>query len=176
MATTAYTITTIAADETREVALEGKTFNKKATAVAKATELRDELKVAVEVTTQTGTVVFEQAAPKKIKMSPQYTRVQELPEGVVAPEGKRVAYVRPRAGLAVLHDAEAEKGTQYSILNLKTGKELKTRFATTRAAGARMTEIAKPKDGGEAPKPTPAPAPETTPEAPVADPSELASA
>lgn len=115
------------------------TKSKKAQAIELATEKRDELKVAVEVKTGAGNVVFEQAAPKKIKMSPRYSRRVELPEGIEAPEGTRVAYKRPRRGLAVLHRADGEEGEQYSLLNLKTGEELEDRFPTTRAAGDAMS-------------------------------------
>lgn len=116
--------------------------SKRSAADARALELRDELKVAVSVTTDKGTVVFEKAAPKKIKMSPRFTRVVELSDEVAVPEGKRVAYKFPRKGLAVLHDASAEKGEQYSLLNLKDGSELEDRFPTTRAAGAAAGELA----------------------------------
>lgn len=174
MATTKYTVNTVDAEGVATPALEGKTFSKRATAVTAAQELRDELKLAVQVVTDKGTVSFEQAAPKKINMSPQYTRTVELPEGVVAPEGKRVAYSRPRAGLALLHDPNAEKGKQYTIFNLKTGKESRGTFPTTRAGGIRMTEIAQ--KAAQAGQETPAPKPETSPEAPVDNPAELASA
>ena len=119
------------------------TKSKKATAVEFARELRDELKVAVEVKTSTGNTVFELAAPKKIKMSPRYTRTVELPEGVAVPAGQRVAYFRPRVGLALLHDPAAAEGKQYSFLNTKTGKVLKQRFATTREAGQAFVTVAK---------------------------------
>ena len=150
MATTQYSVSTVI-DNVFTEALEGKTFNKKATAVKAAQELRDSEGVSVVVQTQTGTVVFEQDAPKKINMSPRYTRVVDLPEGVEAPEGGRVAYVRPRQNAAVVHFAGEEKGKQYALLNLKTGKLLKQRFATTRDCGQAMSE------GAALPKPKPEP-------------------
>lgn len=129
MATTTYTV--FAGDT------EVGTKSKKATAVELARKARDEHKAAVRVVTQTGSVVFEAAAPKKIKMSPPYTRVVDLPEGVEAPDGMRVAYVRPRRKAAVLHDAEAG---EYRILDLATGKLRKDTFATTRDAGKALLD------------------------------------
>lgn len=140
MATTQY----IVKADGVELELE-KPFNKKSTAVDFANKHRDENKVAVSVETTTGKEVMSAAAPKKIKMSPQYSRVVELDEGIEVPEGFRVAYKRPRAGLAVLHDTNAEKGSdkQYAVMNLKTGKVPSRRFATTRQCGDFMTEQAE---------------------------------
>lgn len=117
-----------------DVALEG-TKSKRQTAVDLARAERKAQNAAVRVETDKGTVVFEMPAPKKIKMSPQYTRVVDLPEGVKVPEGKRVAYFRPRRNGAILHDAETG---EYSILNVTTGEELDEVFETTRDAGARL--------------------------------------
>jgi hypothetical protein len=114
------------------------TRSNKQAAIKLATEARETDKVAVRVETDKGTVVFEAAAPKKIRMSPRYTRVVPLPEGVTAPEGKRVAYVRPRRDAAVLHDAESG---EYSLLKLSTSKELKGRFETSRAAGKALLAL-----------------------------------
>lgn len=130
--TTSYTI--FAAD----VALEG-TKAKKATAVDLARKTRDEQGVAVRVETQTGNVVFELAAPKKIKMSKPHTRLVEVPEGVEIPEGFVVRYSRPRVGLALVEEvAKRGESDQYAVLNLKTSKLSKVRFATTRAVGAHL--------------------------------------
>lgn len=121
-------------------ALEG-TKSKKATAVDLARAARKEQNAAVRVETSAGTVVFEQAAPKKIKMSPRYTRVVPLPEGVEVPDGKRVAYAYNRRGGAILHDAETG---EYSILitkGEKAGTELPETFETTRAAGDAMRSV-----------------------------------
>lgn len=115
--------------------LQSGTHAKKAAAVEAATNARDEHKLAVRVETTNGKVVFEQAAPKKIKMSPQFTRTVTLPEGVEVPEGRRVAYVRARKGVALLHNPEAEKTEQYSFFDYIKGVELEDRFETTREAG-----------------------------------------
>lgn len=155
------------------------TKSKRQTAIDFATELRETDKVAVRVETDKGTVVFEANAPKKIKMSPRYTKVQALPEGVELDEsvaGLRVAYVRTRRNGAVLHDASAESGKQYLVVDLSTGKPVKRRFADTRDAGAfirdgvgaRRRELAALRaaaaEGGESPAPeqddAPAPAAE----------------
>jgi hypothetical protein len=137
MAATQYTIVAINAEGV-ETELGHK--SKKATAADVARAHRKDTGEAVEVRTGTGNVVFSQAAKKAIKMSPRYTRVVELPEGVAAPDGLRVAYVRPRRGFAVLHDADAAEGEAYALLVLATGELLDDRFATTRDAGSRMKE------------------------------------
>lgn len=131
MATTTYHIFSLDA-EGNEVSEIGHK-SKKATAVDAARAHRKESGEGVRVKTNAGTTVFEQNAKKTIKMSPRYTRVVELPEGVQAPNGLRVAYVRPRRNGAVLHDAEAQ---EYRILNLATGEVLDEVFETTRDAGA----------------------------------------
>jgi hypothetical protein len=132
MATTKYVVITVNA-EGEETALEG-TKSKRATAVELARETRAAERVGVRVETEAGKVVFEQAAPKKIKMSPRYTRVQDLPEGAVIPEGHRVAYNRARKNLAITHDPSAEE-TPYAVVNFVTGEVL-ARTETTREAGA----------------------------------------
>jgi hypothetical protein len=116
---------------------------KKTEAIEFATAHRNEHRVAVEVITTKGTPVFHLEAPKKIKMSPRYSRVVELPKGVHPPKGKRVGYYRPRVGLAVLHDPKAET-EPYSLFDVTVGVELPERFATTRDAGQMM--VAKAND------------------------------
>ncbi len=111
------------------------TKSKKATAVELARAERKSRNAGVRVETGTGTVVFEAAAPKKIKMTPKYQRVVDLPEGVEAPDGMRVAYVRPRRNGAILHD-----GDTYRIMALDSGDLLEDEFETTREAGARLKE------------------------------------
>lgn len=113
-------------------ALEG-TKSKKATAVDLARAERKAQNAAVKVETNTGTVVFEMPAPKKIKMSPQYTRTVDLPEGAKIPKGKRVAYTRARKNLALLHD---EKSGEYSVFDFVKSQTLVDGLETTRAAGA----------------------------------------
>ncbi len=120
------------------------TKSKRSAADARATELRNELRVDVIVTTDKGNVVFEMAAPKTIKMTPRFQRVVEadkLPEGVEVPAGLRVAYVRPRQGFAVLANDAAE-GDRYSLLKLEDSSVLEDTFRTTRDAGKAMTELA----------------------------------
>lgn len=134
MATTKYNV--LAGGETLV------TKTKKSDAVEFAQAHRNEHRVSVEVVTTAGKSVFHLEAPKKIKMSPRYSRVVELPKGVSTPKGKRVAYFRPRVGLAVLHDPKAET-EPYSILDTKIGAELPERFATTRAAGQMLVSKAE---------------------------------
>jgi hypothetical protein len=133
MATTKYRVITVNA-EGKEKALEG-TKSKRATAVELARETRAQERVGVRVETEAGKVVFEMAAPKKIKMSPRYTRVQELPEGAIIPEGHRVAYNRARKNLAITHDANATDELPYAVVRFTDGEVLE-RTATTREAGA----------------------------------------
>lgn len=128
MATTTYKI--FANDE-----LVG-TKSKKQTATELAKAERKARNAGVRVETGTGTVVFEMAAPKKIKMTPKYQRVQDLPEGVTVPDGFRVAYVRPRRNGAILHNPEEG----YRIMALDSGELLEDEFETTREAGARLKE------------------------------------
>jgi len=133
---TKYTVTaTNAAGEVRELGVK----SKKATAMDLARAERKSTGEAVQVVTDAGTVVFEQAAKKTVKMSPRYTRVVELPEDVIVPEGKRVAYFRPRVNLAVLHDAESG---DYTLLDTAEGMELEETFETTRDAGRFLVEVA----------------------------------
>lgn len=121
------------------------TKSKKSTALDSARAYRDENREAVSVQTEKGTVVLELAAPKKINMSPRYTRVVSLPEGVEVPEGARVAYFRPRVQLALLHFAgeDVDPEAQYAILDTKAGRVLKRRFPTTRAGGVFLRERAE---------------------------------
>lgn len=133
MASTTYTVFA------NDVALEG-TKSKKATAVELAKTVRADQRVAVRVETSTGTVVFEQAAPKTIKMSPQYTRTVELPEGFRVPAGFRVAYTRNRKGIAIAHNAETG---EYRVINAK-GHALAKNLETTRAAGAFCKTVEAP--------------------------------
>lgn len=121
-------------------ALEGNKV-KKATAVDLARTERKAQNAAVRVETNNGKVVFEMPAPKKIKMSPQYTRVVDLPEGVKIPKGKRVAYDRARKNLAILHD---EKTREYSVWDFKQNKILADGLETTRAAGAFCKTVPAP--------------------------------
>lgn len=137
---TSYTVQAVNGDEVTDIA----TKSVKAKAIELATAHRDENKVGVRVVTQSGTVVHEAAAPKKIKMSPRFTRVVELPENVEIPEGFVARYVRPRAagGLVVLHEQGEGIEKPYALLSLKTGKVRGSRFATTRQAGAEMSRLA----------------------------------
>lgn len=127
MASTTYTV--LVNGEARE------TRSNKAKAVELATALRNDEQASVEVQTGAGKTVFEMAAPKRIKMSKPFTRTVEVPEGVTLPEGTRAAYVKARKGLITLHRANAEQGEQYSLFDIKRGRELRQRFATTREAG-----------------------------------------
>lgn len=118
--------------------------SKRSTAIDAARALRDSDDVSVRVATANGHEVFAQAARKRIAMSPKFTRVVPLPDGIEAPEGARVAYVRPKRGFAVLDlVALGDDDARYALLDLTTGDLLDERFATTRDAGARMTAPAK---------------------------------
>ncbi len=141
MATTTYTVSTVSTEgELVAVA----TKSKKATAIELARATRDETKLAVVVKTGAGNEVLALAAPKKIKMSPRFTRVVELPEGVVVPDGLRVAYVRARKNVALLHDPSAEDGEQYAFFDYAKGVMRSERFATTRDAGQGFKSIPVP--------------------------------
>lgn len=168
------------------------TKSKRQQAVDLAEQIRNDEKVAVTVVTTAGNVTLELAAPKKIRMSPRYTKVQALPEGVVLSDEVselRVAYVRPQRNAAILHDTKADKDKQYVVVDLKTGKAIRQRFAKTRDAGRyindgvgtafrrELAEKRAAKAGGEQPAVTPAP--EVQEETPVLTPeqtSELANA
>lgn len=149
MATTTYTVQ--AANEQGEFVATGLKASKKDVAVAKAEALRAEQKVAVQVVTGAGTVVFEAAKPKlrviTVHTKP-YTKdiTDALPDEVRAlvPEGYTAAYRRPKNGAVVLRrevDLELEDGEQdeqrYLVISEVKGKRVG--FApTTRAAGALM--------------------------------------
>jgi hypothetical protein len=128
---TKYNVFTVNAEGGEELVT---TKSKKATAVDAARELRKEQSVAVAVRTEAGNEVFAMPAPKKIKMSPRYTRVVDLPENAIIPEGSRVAYIRARKNLAITHNPEAE--APYSVVNFVTGEVLATDLETTRDSGA----------------------------------------
>lgn len=121
--------------------------SKRATAVEVARQVRKDEGVGVRVVTGAGNEVFALAAPRKINMSPKYTRVVGLPEGVEAPEGARVAYVRPKRGLALLDLIDSEAGdddeNRYGVLVLATSTLEDERYATTRDGGARLREGVK---------------------------------
>ncbi len=117
---TTYTVTNVAGS-----------FSKKAKAIAAAEAARCD--VAVEVTTNKGTVVHTVPPIKKIKMSAPYTRVVAVPAEVIETiNGKRVAYKRTRVGFALL---DASKG-DYTIFDLVRNVEVgEIEVATTREAG-----------------------------------------
>jgi hypothetical protein len=112
-------------------------LNNKADAIKKAVRTRIRERAAVKVVTARGTVVFEKPAPKAIRQSPKYSRVVPLPEGVKAPKGMRVAYVRPRSNGAILHDG---KDRVYRIMKLDTGEVLKSEYHTAGEAGDVLTK------------------------------------
>lgn len=131
MATTTYSVTGLE-----------KTFSKKSKAVEAAEANRGD--APVEVTTGTGTVVHTVPPFKSIKMSPRYTRVAELPEGVEVPDGLRVAYVRARKNVALLHDPNAESDEHYVFFDYVKGEMLEDRFRTTREAGQAFKALPAP--------------------------------
>lgn len=137
MATTRYTVFTTDTEGNRS---EVGTKSKKAQAVELAQATRDETGLRASVETGTGNEVFAVEAPRKINMSPRYTRTVEVPEGLEVPEGSVLRYARPRRNAGVLHFPEAEKGEQWAVIDLTTGRVLKDRFATTRDAGQRMND------------------------------------
>jgi hypothetical protein len=130
---TTYTVQSIN-DETGEATLLV-TKSKKGNAVAEATAARKAAKnrLHVQVLTGNGKVVHDAPAQKHIKMTPRFQRVVPLPDGVTAPDGFRVAYVRPRRNGAILHDGET-----YRIMALDTGELLEDEFEVTRDAGRRL--------------------------------------
>jgi hypothetical protein len=110
------------------------TKGKKAVAIELARTERKTNLADVKVVTTAGTVVFELAAPKKIKMSKPFTRVVAVPEGVVLPGDEwRPAYDRSRKNLFILHNSETG---EYAVFNFVTQEFLAEELATTREAGA----------------------------------------
>ena len=124
---TKYTITVGGEVEARA------TRTNKAKALEFAQAIRNDERVAVEVATQTGTVVASFDAPKKIKMSAPYTRVVALPSEVEFIDGRRVAYKRGRPG-AQFALLDANKG-EYAIWDVDLHVEVDIEVATTREAG-----------------------------------------
>jgi hypothetical protein len=128
--TTAYTV--FVNDE----ALEGKPVAKKAKAVELAeAAAKSDKRANVQVRTAAGNVVHDIKGRKTIKMSRPYTRVVNLPDDAVIPDGVRVAYTRNRKGLAIVHDFGMEDGP-YQVVNFVTGAVLASELETTRDAGA----------------------------------------
>ncbi len=132
--TTKYAVVAHTADSAEVVSIE----TKKSVAADIARDHRDLESVAVTVVTvATGYVAFDIAAPRKINMSPAYTRVVNVEDEHIA--GKRVAYKRTRVGFALL-DANATgapNGT-YSIYDLVNQCEVDSEVIevrTTREAG-----------------------------------------
>ena len=115
------------------------TFSKKAKAVEAAeAQAKSNKRANVKVQTGAGTVVHEIKGVKTIRMSKPYTRVVELPEGFIVPEGLRPAYTRARKNLVILHDPTGGEDGEgaYSVHDGKTGKTLISGLATTRESGA----------------------------------------
>lgn len=112
------------------------TFTKKAKAVeAAVAAAKADKRANVTVQTGAGNVVHEIKGAKKIRMSAPYTRVVNLPEGAVIPEGVRVAYTRNRKNLAIVHDFGMEDGP-YQVVRFTDGEVLASELETTRDAGA----------------------------------------
>lgn len=129
MASTKYTVFV------NDVELEG-SFSKKDKGIAAAeAAAKADKRAHVELRTASGTTVHEIKGVKTIKMSPPYTRVVNLPEGVVIPEGVRVAYTRNRKNLAIVHDFGMEDGP-YQVVRYTDGEVLASELETTRDAGA----------------------------------------
>lgn len=126
--------------------IETQSRSDKGAAVKIADELRSEHKVTVQVTTDKGTVVHEAKARKQGKATERFTRVDErevkalLGEGVKVPRNYDVAYLRPRAGYALLRKVTQE-GTSYLVFNLASGET--EGVESTRAGGARMIALSK---------------------------------
>lgn len=119
------------------------TRSDKTKAITVAQALRAERKATTQVHTSAGTLVFEQKARKPQRKTRPYTRVVELPEGFVVPEGKRVAYTRLRKGAAILHDFEE----QYWVYDLNTSEVLAS-FSTTRQCGRFLADSVTLDDAG----------------------------
>lgn len=135
--TTQYTV--LVNDEALE-----QTWTKKAKAVEAAeAAAKADKRANVKVQTGAGNTVHEIKGRKRIKMSPAYTRVVDLPEDAKIPEGMRVAYTRNRKNLAIVHDFDAEEGP-YEVVNFKTGEVLATELETTRDAGAFCKTVPAP--------------------------------
>lgn len=108
---------------------------KKSDAIALADAERASSRRTVTVTTEKGTEVYVVQGVRPMKSTPRYSRVVPVPEGVVVPNGMRVAYNRHKHNALILHDADAPKEEQYAILTTADSVLLEERFATTRDAG-----------------------------------------
>lgn len=130
---TKYDVQTINAEGEVQSSLLEKPASKKDVAIEAARSHRQKTGEGVRVSTQAGTVVFEMKPRKAIKMSPRFTRVVDLPEGAMLPEGQRVAYTRTRKHLAITHDPESKT---YAVVNYVSGEILEDGIETTRESGA----------------------------------------
>lgn len=101
---------------------------------------RAENREHVVVVTGAGTIVAEAKVRKAQKKTRPYTRVAALPEGFEVPEGKRVAYVYKRSGVATLHDFDE----MYSVFDYAKGETLAT-FDTTRQCGRFVADVVNAK-------------------------------
>lgn len=119
------------------------TFSKKTDAVAAAEAARSETRQSVSVATEAGTEVFSLKGVRPMKRTPQYTRLEDLPEGFEIPEGLRPAYTRRRKNLVIMHDPNAEEGA-YSVHNFVTGEVLTDGLDTTRDAGQFVKGVPAP--------------------------------
>lgn len=127
--------------------VESVTRSSKASAIKLADELRAEHKVTVSVSTGAGTEVYVAKARKAGAQTERFTRVdsrevaKHLGEGVKLPKGFEVAYLRPRAGLALLRKRTADGTTSYLVFNLANGES--EGVESTREGGAKMTSLRK---------------------------------
>lgn len=111
--------------------------NDRKQAIQRATHVRNRDHTDVAVIDAEMRVVYYKPAPRAITQIPKYTRVVELPDGLEAPEGTRVAYLHRRNNGAILFNNETRR---YQVMDLSTGKVLRTTYPTAAAAGARISE------------------------------------
>lgn len=141
MATTTYQIFKGATLEELELVT---TKSKKSVAIEIAAAIRTDEKLSVRVVTSGGTVVAEMKARKPQKKTKPYTRVVDLPEGYVVPEGERVAYTRLRKGCAITHTWD----DAYRVRDLKSNAVLGM-FGTTRDCGRFLADSVTVNDEGK---------------------------
>lgn len=118
---------------------------KKSDAIALAESDRAANRRTVTVRTHTGTEVHVVKGVRPMAITPRFSKVVTMPEGVETPEGATPAYLRLKHDAVIVRFAEAEKDARYGVVRVSTGKLLKNRFAKTREAGQFVLGIESPK-------------------------------
>ena len=118
---------------------------KKGDAIALADADRASSRRTNIVRTHTGTVVHEVKGVRPMRITPRFSKLVEMPEGVEVPEGARPAYLRLKHDAVIVAFDDAEKDDRYGVVRVSTGKLLKQRFGKTRDAGQFVLTLESPK-------------------------------